>query len=92
MQRHLVEVVIAEWEELKEELERSIRVGTLEKDHLSVLCAFETKLLAISTVCEFSNARIKQCASDVGVMRWRIRRKLFHEGTATNISQELLQP
>ncbi len=77
--------LMEEWDRLSVELEREINLARLEKSHLSLVDRFIEKTLGVEIECQFTNSRLKQYADKAEAMRSRIRRKLFREGTATDI-------
>lgn len=83
--RQKIDSAQEEWEKLSAELERTINLGRLERAHLHAVDQFEEKLLSISQEVDFSSDSLKAISSSAEAMRQRIRRKLFHEGTAAGI-------
>ena len=83
--RQRVDSILEEWETLKAELERVMRVMRLESEHLHKTNEFQERLLQVSASVDFSHDGLKYCTDQVEELRMKIKRKLFHEKTVTGI-------
>ena len=83
--RQKIESLHEEWELLSTELEREINLGRLVREHLQSIDKFVEKCLTVSQSVDFSSDLLRTISDQAESLRQRIRRKLFHEGTASGI-------
>lgn len=82
---HHIEEVLDKWDTVKKEVGEKIQLGRLETDHLKLLDNIGERLVEASNTSSRYRGDIDAACTESENLRQRVRRRLLHKGTASEI-------